>query len=239
MNLSDATGRTGGISLVEAAIAFTVFGTISVAASTTMMNGMEFRRDSLDGFRAVSAARDFLAEHSPLSVCREVLESDKPYAAELWKGAAEMGWLGTAIPEEYGGAGYGRLELAVVAEEVGRALAPIPFSSSVYVATEALLSAGSDEQKKRYLPKLASGEAIGTFAFVEKPGQNAVEGVQLLRFPPPLPGRQGLGANPPEGLGLDDRSVVGINDQCHRAVIHERNRHVRTENTLFNGDAGI
>ena len=122
--------------------------------------------------------RDFLAEHSPLSVCREVLESDKPYAAELWKGAAEMGWLGTAIPEEYGGAGYGRLELAVVAEEVGRALAPIPFSSSVYLATEALLAAGSDAQKQKYLPKLAAGEAIGTFALVEKPGQNAVENIE-------------------------------------------------------------
>ena len=122
--------------------------------------------------------RDFLAEHSPLSVCREILESDKPYASELWKGAGEMGWLGTVIPEQYGGAGFGHLELAVVAEEVGRALAPIPFSSSVYLATEALLCAGSDDQKQRYLTKLASGEAIGTFALVEKPGQNAVEDVQ-------------------------------------------------------------
>jgi acyl-CoA dehydrogenase len=122
--------------------------------------------------------RDFLAEHSPLSVCREVLESDKPYAAELWKGAAEMGYLGTVIPEEYGGAGFGRLELAVVAEEIGRALAPIPFSSSVYLATEAILAAGSDAQKKKYLPQLASGEAIGTFALVEKPGQNSTEGIE-------------------------------------------------------------
>ena len=122
--------------------------------------------------------RDFLAEHSPLSVCREVLESDKPYAAELWKGAAEMGWQGAVIPEEYGGAGFGHLELAMIAEEIGRSLAPIPFSSSVYFATEAILKAGSDEQKKKYLPKLASGELIGTFALAEKPGQNDVEGVE-------------------------------------------------------------
>jgi alkylation response protein AidB-like acyl-CoA dehydrogenase len=52
-------------------------------------------------------ARDFLAEHSPLSVCREVLESDQPYSQALWKAAAEMGYPGTVIPEEYGGAGYG------------------------------------------------------------------------------------------------------------------------------------
>ena len=122
-------------------------------------------------------ARDYLAEHSPLAVCRKILESDQPYERPLWKGAAEMGWLGTVIPEEYGGAGFGHLELAVIAEEIGRALAPIPFSSSVYVATEALLKWGSAEQKKRLLPKLANGEAIGTFAFTEKAGQNDVEAI--------------------------------------------------------------
>jgi acyl-CoA dehydrogenase len=123
-------------------------------------------------------ARDFLEEHSPLSACREILESDQPYSQSLFKACAEMGFQGTVIPEEYGGAGFGYLELAVVAEELGRALAPIPFSSSVYLATEAILLAGSDEQKQRYLPGLASGEAIGTFALVEKPGQNGTEGVE-------------------------------------------------------------
>jgi alkylation response protein AidB-like acyl-CoA dehydrogenase len=123
-------------------------------------------------------ARDYLAEHSPLTVCREILETDKPYAADLWKGAAEMGWQGAVIPEEYGGAGFGHLELAMIAQEVGRALAPIPFSSSVYFATEAILTAGSDAQKKKYLPALASGEAIGTFALAEKPGHSDVENVQ-------------------------------------------------------------
>jgi len=77
-------------------------------------------------------ARDYLAEHAPLSVCREILETERHYAADLWKGAAEMGWQGAVIPEEFGGAGFGHLELAMIAQEVGRALAPIPFSSSVY-----------------------------------------------------------------------------------------------------------
>jgi alkylation response protein AidB-like acyl-CoA dehydrogenase len=123
-------------------------------------------------------AKDFLDENAPLSVCREVLESDEPYSQDLWKGAAELGWLGAAIPETYGGAGFGYLELAVIAEEVGRALAPIPFSSSVYLASEAILLAGSDEQKQRVLSRLVAGEAIGTMALVEKPGQNGVEGVE-------------------------------------------------------------
>ena len=120
-------------------------------------------------------ARDFLEENASLAVCREVIESDQPYARNLWKSAAELGWLGTAIPEEFGGAGFGYLELAVIAEEIGRSLAPIPFSSSVYLASEALLLAGSPQQKQRYLPRLASGEAIGTAAFTEKPGQNGFE----------------------------------------------------------------
>ena len=122
--------------------------------------------------------RDFLEDNSPLSVCREVLESDQPYAQKLWKACAEMGYQGTVIPEEYGGAGFGHLELAVVAEELGRALAPLPFSSSVYLATEAILLAGSEEQKQQYLPKLASGESIGSFALVEGAGQNATEKVE-------------------------------------------------------------
>ena len=89
---------------------------------------------------------------------RKILESDEPYDKALWKQIAEMGWLGTAIPEEFGGLGLGHLELCVIAEELGRALAPVPFSSSVYLATEAILLAGSDAQKKKYLPKLAAGE---------------------------------------------------------------------------------
>jgi alkylation response protein AidB-like acyl-CoA dehydrogenase len=123
-------------------------------------------------------ARDYLAEHAPLSTCREILESDQPYAASLWKGAAEMGWQGAVVPERFGGAEFGHLELAMIAYEVGRSLAPIPFGPSVYVATEALLRFGTDAQQSAWLPKLASGDAIGTFALAEKPGQNAVEAIQ-------------------------------------------------------------
>jgi acyl-CoA dehydrogenase len=116
-------------------------------------------------------AREFLSEHAPLSLCRAVLESDAAYSDTLWKSVAELGWLGTAIPEEYGGAGFGHLELAALAEELGRALAPIPFSSSVYLAAEAIQLAGSTAQKQTALPRLAAGEWIGTFAHAEQPGE--------------------------------------------------------------------
>ncbi|MAG30181.1 MAG: acyl-CoA dehydrogenase [Deltaproteobacteria bacterium] len=123
-------------------------------------------------------ARDYLEEHSPLATCREILEGDRPYAAELWKGAAEMGWQGAVIPEQFGGAEFGHLELAMIAYEVGRALAPIPFGPSVYVATEAIIRSGTDAQQNVWLPKLAEGSAIGTFGLAEKPGQNAAESVE-------------------------------------------------------------
>jgi len=123
-------------------------------------------------------ARDFLEEHSPLSLCRGVLESNETHSTELWKGAAEMGWLGAVIPEDYGGAGFGHLELALLAHEVGRALAPIPMSSSVYLATEALLLAGTAQQLDTYLPEFAQGNVIGTYAVAERPGPVVPSAIQ-------------------------------------------------------------
>jgi len=114
-------------------------------------------------------AKKFLSQHASPARVRKILETDTPYDAELWRGMAENGWQGTAVPEAYGGAGFGYLELCVIAEELGRSLAPTPFSSSVYLATEALLLAGSDAQKKTWLPKLAMGDAIGCFALAEGP----------------------------------------------------------------------
>jgi alkylation response protein AidB-like acyl-CoA dehydrogenase len=116
-------------------------------------------------------ARRYLTDKCTRKVVRRVLENDRePYAADLWKGLADMGLTGTAIPAEYGGVGLGYLELCVVAEELGRALAPVPFSSSIYLAAEALLLAGTEAQKNAWLPRLASGEAIGTFAASEGTG---------------------------------------------------------------------
>jgi len=126
-------------------------------------------------------ARQFLDEHAPLSLCRAVFESDAVYSDTLWHSMAELGWQGTAIPEEYGGSGFGRLEMAVLAEEVGRTLAPVPFSSSCYLAAEAILLAGTEAQKQEWLPKLARGEAIGTFAQAEEIGTPGTTQTKLTR----------------------------------------------------------
>jgi len=116
-------------------------------------------------------AQGFLRDNAPLSVTRAVLEGGKDADLDLWRKIAEMGWTATVIPEEFGGLGLSHLELSVIAEELGRSLAPTPFSSSVYLATEALLLAGSQAQKEAWLPKLATGEAIGTFALAEGTGR--------------------------------------------------------------------
>src|SRR5580704_12540289 len=90
-----------------------------------------------------------------------------------------MGFLGVAIPEAYGGAGAGHLELCVIAEEMGRALAPVPFSSTVYLAAEAILLAGDDTQKQKWLPLIAGGEAIGTLALFEGKGNPSPQAIKL------------------------------------------------------------
>jgi alkylation response protein AidB-like acyl-CoA dehydrogenase len=112
--------------------------------------------------------RRFLEANS--SAARIVLDTGATHDSHLWRGLADLGYAGTAIPEPYGGLGLGYLELCVIAEELGRSLAPVPFSSSIYLATECLLMAGSEEQKQSWLPRLASGESIGTFALSEQVG---------------------------------------------------------------------
>ena len=116
-------------------------------------------------------ARRFLADHCGRSAVRAVLDGPTSFDAPLWLGLADQGYLGAAIPEAYGGLGAGYAELCVVAEELGRALAPVPFSSSIGLAAELLLRAGTEAQKQRYLPVLASGKLIGTLALAEGPGR--------------------------------------------------------------------
>lgn len=115
-------------------------------------------------------ARNFLSQECTAQTVRGVLDTDTPFDRELWQKIIDLGWTSMAIPEAYGGLDLGYLELCVIAEELGRALAPVPFSSSVYLATEALKTWGSEEQKTHYLPKLAAGELIGTLATSEALG---------------------------------------------------------------------
>jgi alkylation response protein AidB-like acyl-CoA dehydrogenase len=116
-------------------------------------------------------ARKFLAAKCPPDSVRKLMEEGSPgIDRALWAQVADQGWLGAAIPEEHGGLGLGYLELCCIAEELGRAVAPIPFASTVYFFAEAILRAGTDAQKAEYLPKIVSGELIGAIASSEQAG---------------------------------------------------------------------
>lgn len=124
-------------------------------------------------------ARRFLSERSSSTAVRAVLNTESvSHDAALWAGIAEMGWLGAAIPEAYGGLGLGELELCVLAEEMGRALAPVPWSSTIYLFAEGLKTLGSEAQKTALLPKVAEGALVGCLAMSEGPGHPLPESVQ-------------------------------------------------------------
>lgn len=117
-----------------------------------------------------SEARRLLEARAPLKAVRAALDGGDPYARDLWWETAGLGWFGAAIPEAYGGLGLDRVFLCGLAEEFGRTLAPLPLESSVFTAAEALLLAGSEDQKQRWLPQMAAGKAVGALAINEGPG---------------------------------------------------------------------
>jgi len=113
------------------------------------------------------SARDFLEEKCPKSFVKEMEQDEKKYSPELWKEMADLGWVGLAFPEKYGGSDMNFLDLAVLLEEMGRACLPSPFVASVVLGGLPILDAGSEEQKAKYLPEIASGKAIFSMALIE------------------------------------------------------------------------
>jgi alkylation response protein AidB-like acyl-CoA dehydrogenase len=112
-------------------------------------------------------ARDFLANECPKSLVREMEEDETGYSPDLWKKMAELGWMGLAFPEQYGGEGMGFLDLAVLIEELGRAIVPGPYLPTVVHCGCPILAAGTEDQKKQLLGKIAKGEMIMTLALTE------------------------------------------------------------------------
>ena len=125
------------------------------------------------------SAAEFLAAECPPTLVREVARDDDGYPRVLYRKMAELGWMGLVVPEAYGGAGVGMLELALLCEQLGRCVVPGPFFSSAVLATLALVHGGSSAQKKRWLPRLASGEAVGTLALLEESDRVDAPGVAM------------------------------------------------------------
>jgi alkylation response protein AidB-like acyl-CoA dehydrogenase len=125
-----------------------------------------------------SAARGFLADHSSSEQVRRAMESELGYDPEVWKRiASELGWPAVAIPEAYDGLGLGAVELTALMEEMGRVLLCAPFFSSVCLAGNALLSAGSEEQKREFLPAIAEGRTLATVAWTGPSGAPGAAGI--------------------------------------------------------------
>ncbi len=123
--------------------------------------------------------RAFLDAKSSEESVREQMETDDGYDAAVWTQMAEqMGLQGLHIPEEYGGSGYGYVELGIVLEEMGRSLLCAPFFSTVVLAANALLLSGDEAAKKEYLPGIASGQTIATVAFTEPNGKWDESGIE-------------------------------------------------------------
>jgi alkylation response protein AidB-like acyl-CoA dehydrogenase len=116
------------------------------------------------------SVRRFLEQKSPSAEVRRLMETDEGYDPAVWQQMAEqLGLQGMAVPEEYGGSGFGFVELVVVLEEMGRALLCAPYFSSVVLAVTALLESGDDAAQKDLLPGIADGSTIATLAWVETP----------------------------------------------------------------------
>jgi len=130
-----------------------------------------------------TSARDFLEKECPKKLVRDMMEDEKGYSPELWQKMAGLGWHGLAFPEEYGGVGSSFLDLVVLLEEMGRALVPGPFVSTVVHAGRMILSAGNEQQKQRFLPAIANGESIMTLAFLEASGAVEASGITVTANP--------------------------------------------------------
>jgi alkylation response protein AidB-like acyl-CoA dehydrogenase len=126
-----------------------------------------------------SSAREFLNQECPAGFVRDLYDDADGFSRELHRKMAEMGWTGLLIPEAYDGLGLGMLDMAVLLEEIGRAVVPGPFLFSSVLTTLALMQGGTEAQKKAWLPRFAGGEAVGSVAFLEEDDRLDAEGVSL------------------------------------------------------------
>lgn len=126
-----------------------------------------------------ATARKFFENECPSAFVRAMMEDPAGVTPEFWQKLAEQGWLGLVYPEAYGGAGLGFVDLAVLMEEMGRAVVPGPFFSTVLLGGLALLQAGSESQKKEWLTRISSGAAKVALAWTEPNARWDAAGVTL------------------------------------------------------------
>ena len=124
------------------------------------------------------SARRFLQDNCPYAAVAELEESEQGYSPALWRQIADLGWTGLVFPEDAGGQGGNLLGLMVLCEEMGRALFPSPYFASIVLGGLSVLEAGSDAQRRRLLPSLASGEKIASLGLLEETNTYEARGVR-------------------------------------------------------------
>ena len=125
-----------------------------------------------------NSARAFLDAECPTTYVRDMERDPRGYTPEMWSAIAQLGWLGLVVPAEYGGEGLGFVELAILLEEMGGALLPGPYFSTVVMAGATIAEAGSEAQKRECLPRIARGQLIVTLALTEPGGRWDARGIQ-------------------------------------------------------------
>ena len=126
-----------------------------------------------------STARKFFDNECASDTVRKLMDGPEGMTPDLWKKIAEQGWTGLIFPDEHGGMGLGFVDLVVLMEEMGRAVVPGPFFSTVLLGGLAIREAGTDAQKKAWLPKISSGEARATLAWMEPSAELGARGITL------------------------------------------------------------
>jgi len=115
-------------------------------------------------------ARRFLKKECPPEYVQEMLKDERGITDDLWQKMAEMDWMAMRVPETYGGMGMEQIDMSLLLEEMGRAVVPGPFFSTVILAGETIMAAGTDGQKKQYLRAIADGKNLATLALHEPDG---------------------------------------------------------------------
>ena len=126
-----------------------------------------------------NSAQSFLKKECPSSLVRELEEDQEGFSPELWRKMADLGWMGLIFPGEYGGSEGNFLDLVVLMEEMGKALAPSWFFSSVVLGAQTIMAFGTEEQKERLLPEICSGESKGTLALMDPQGSYDVRELDM------------------------------------------------------------
>jgi alkylation response protein AidB-like acyl-CoA dehydrogenase len=126
-----------------------------------------------------STARKFFDNECTSETVRKLMDGPEGMTPDLWKKIAEQGWTGLIFPDEHGGMGLGFVDLVVLMEEMGRSVVPGPFFSTVLLGGLAIREAGTDAQKKAWLPKISSGEARATLAWMEPSAELGARGITL------------------------------------------------------------